>query len=205
MAFVTVPPRTHLRRYHSACVACAASANGAAAQVVRGVSRRQLLSRILAVGVATTCAQEAAAIERADAPPRLYDDAAEIGSENGLKYFDLSIGTGTQVGEGNTVLVHYTSRLAGLNGIRLDATRDGQGGGEPYRYTVGDNDGVPGFDQALRGMRVGGKRRVLCPPSLAYANPLQKPAVNDFFARRRLLSVINTSRDATVVFEYVSR
>lgn len=161
-----------------------------------GTSRRAALR-----GLAALCGSTALGTRAAERAPRLYESATEVTTAEGLRYFDLAVGEGAEVKEGATVILHYTSRLAGLNGIKLDSSRDGQGGGEPYRFVVGDNDAVPGFDRALRGMHVGGKRRVLCPPDLAYTSPAQKPAVREFFAKRRLLSVINTNRDATIVFE----
>ena len=133
--------------------------------------------------------------------PFLYSDRKEVTLENGMRYFDLSVGDGAEAVDGSTVLLHYTSRLGGLYGIRLDGTRDGSGAGDPIKYTLGDPNAVACFDRALHGMQVGTVRRVLCPPSVAYQTPDNVPAVREFFARRRLLSVLNTVRDSTIVFD----
>eukprot|EP00171_Calliarthron_tuberculosum_P016295 IDg16295t1 len=177
-----VPLRTRARR----CVrrdsvhACSSRANGGAqpASTEYAVATRRAALRLIA-GLCGASACGAYAAERALAP-RLYESATEVTTAEGLRYFDLAVGAGAEVAEGSTVLLHYTSRLGGLNGIKLDSSRDGQGGGEPYRFVVGDADAVPGFDRALRGMHVGGKRRVLCPPALAYSSPVQKPPVREF-------------------------
>lgn len=138
-------------------------------------------------------------------PDRRYEDAVNrvITTSSGLQYFDITAGTGAEAEEGSTVFVNYTSRLRGLNGIKIQSTYD-----EPntpaFIFRVGGADVVPGVNEAVRGMRVGGKRRAVLPPNIAYQNASMKPAVTEFFAKRRLLSVLNTNRDATIVFEYVS-
>jgi len=123
-------------------------------------------------------------------PDRRYEDEVKrvVTTPSGLQYFDLSEGSGTQAALGSTVFVYYTARLGGLYGIKIQSTYD-------------DQDVVPGVSEALTGMRVGGMRRAVLPPSVAYSSPDMKPAVTEFFARRRLLSVLETNRDATIVFE----
>lgn len=136
-------------------------------------------------------------------PDRLYEKevAQVVKTDSGLRYFDLAQGDGAEAREGSTVTVHYTSRLGGLYGIKLDSSFDHPGGGDPYRFVVGDPTVVPGFSEAVAGMRAGGKRRALLTPDLGYASPDKGPPVKDFFARRRLLSVLETNRDSTIVFE----
>ncbi|HYH85371.1 MAG TPA: FKBP-type peptidyl-prolyl cis-trans isomerase, partial [Pyrinomonadaceae bacterium] len=58
------------------------------------------------------------------------------------------------VKNGDHVRVHYTGRLA--NGQVFDSSRDG----EPLEFTVGAGEVIPGFDEALRGMRVGESKTV---------------------------------------------
>lgn len=139
-------------------------------------------------------------------PDRLYEKEVSkvVKTASGLRYFDLAQGGGAEARAGSSVSVHYTSRLGGLNGIKLDSSFDRPGGGEPYRFVVGDASVVPGFSEAVAGMRAGGKRRALLTPAIGYASPDKGPPVKEFFARRRLLSVIETSRDSTIVFEYVA-
>lgn len=135
-------------------------------------------------------------------PDRLYESSANkvVQTSSGLQYFDLLLGEGKEATDGDTVFVYYTSRLRGLNGIKIQSTYD-DSSTPPFIFKVGDKDVVPGVSEAVRGMKVGGKRRAVLPPQIAYASADMKPVVTEFFARRRLLSVLETSRDATIVFE----
>jgi FKBP-type peptidyl-prolyl cis-trans isomerase FkpA len=86
---------------------------------------------------------------------------------------DLVVGTGNQAAVGNTAVVHYTLWLfnaAGVEskGTRLQSSTDpGQG---PFSLVLGTRSVIPGFEQAVLGMRVGGRRRVYIPASLAYGS-----------------------------------
>lgn len=135
-------------------------------------------------------------------PDRLYETASNrvVTSASGLQYFDIAVGSGAAAEMGSTVFVYYTSRLRGLNGIKIESNLD-DASSAPFIFKVGAKDVVPGVNESLVGMRVGGKRRAVLPPSIAYSSPDMKPAVTEFFARRRLLSVLETNRDATIVFE----
>lgn len=137
-------------------------------------------------------------------PKRLFDKPEKeiVYTESGLQYFDLKTGSGSEAKDGSTVSVNYTTRLRGLNGIKVQSTFDDKSA-PPFVFRVGDPSVVPGVNEAIVGMRVGGFRRVVVPPNLAYQSPDMKPPVTEFFARRRLLSVLRTNRDATIVFEYV--
>ena len=63
---------------------------------------------------------------------------------------------------GDRVRVHYTGRLG--DGQEFDSSR----GGEPLEFTVGANEVIPGFDEAVRGLRVGDSRTVEIAPDDAY-------------------------------------
>jgi len=131
----------------------------------------------------------------------LYSGKNEEYLKDGIRILDITQGSGLEAKEGSSVSLHYTSRLAGLNGILLDSTRDGVGNGVPLSYKIGDANAVVGFDTAIRGMKSGGIRRVFIPEKLAYKSPNDIPTIKEFFAKRRLLSVLNTNRDASIVFE----
>lgn len=86
---------------------------------------------------------------------------------------DISIGTGTEAVNGARVQVNYTGWLysaaaADFKGSKFDASQPGK----PFTFVigaVGTNESViPGFGQGVTGMKVGGKRTVLIPSSLAY-------------------------------------
>lgn len=135
-------------------------------------------------------------------PDRLYEDAVQrvVTTKSGLQYFDLLPGTGEEAKQGSTVSIYYTSRLRGLYGIKITSTYDDPSAA-PLVLQIGSSKVVPGVSEALTGMKVGGKRRAVLPPNIAYKSANMIPAVTEFFAKRRLMSVLETNRDATIVFE----
>jgi len=85
------------------------------------------------------------------------------GSVRDLIIDDVEIGTGAVVTEGDTVTVHYVGTLP--SGEEFDNSRKR---GESFTFTVGDGQVIPGWEQGVEGMRVGGKRVLVIPPALAY-------------------------------------
>lgn len=90
---------------------------------------------------------------------------------SGLKYYDISVGTGPEAKEGSRVAVHFDAKWRGITFV---TSRQGIGvtGGTPLGFDVGAAPGaggtLKGLDVGVRGMRVGGQRRLLVPPNLAY-------------------------------------
>jgi peptidylprolyl isomerase len=82
---------------------------------------------------------------------------------SGLQYVIDRPGTGPQPRKGQKVSVHYTGWLP--NGTKFDSSRDR---GEPYEFAVGEGRVIKGWDEALSAMKVGEKRTLVIPPSLAY-------------------------------------
>ena len=76
---------------------------------------------------------------------------------------DLKAGTGAEAQTGSTVSVHYTGTLA--DGTKFDSSLDR---GAPFSFTVGQGYVIAGWDQGIPGMKVGGKRKLTIPGSLAY-------------------------------------
>jgi len=87
-----------------------------------------------------------------------------ITSPSGYKYIEERIGDGEQPESGEVVQIHYTVSLLS-SGTTLGTSRgdDDQGPGRPVTMAVGKHN-VPIWDEALVGMRIGGKRRMLLPP-----------------------------------------
>jgi FKBP-type peptidyl-prolyl cis-trans isomerase len=75
----------------------------------------------------------------------------------------LAPGTGPAARQGDKVAVHYTASLA--DGTQFASSRDKN---EPLVFTVGGRGIVKGMSQGVAGMKVGEKRRLVVPPSLAY-------------------------------------
>ncbi|HEX6090456.1 MAG TPA: FKBP-type peptidyl-prolyl cis-trans isomerase [Gemmatimonadales bacterium] len=80
----------------------------------------------------------------------------------GLRYQDLEKGTGAEATAGRSVAVHYTGWLA--DGREFDSSV----GGEPLVFPLGRGAVIDGWDEGVAGMRVGGKRKLVIPPALAY-------------------------------------
>lgn len=80
-----------------------------------------------------------------------------------LQIEEVEEGTGAQPVEGQIVLVHYTGRLA--DGTTFDSSYDR---GEPLEFVFGVGQVIPGWDMGLATMKVGGKRKLVIPPELAY-------------------------------------
>lgn len=78
--------------------------------------------------------------------------------ESGVLYREISPGTGPEVAMGDSVLVHYLGWLP--NGELVDSALVG--------VRVGSGDALPGIDAALVGMKVGGIRKLVLSPGLAY-------------------------------------
>ena len=78
---------------------------------------------------------------------------------------DLTVGTGAEATSGKTVVVQYGGWLysdtaADHKGKQFDANQ--------FSFIIGVSNIIKGFDQGVTGMKVGGTRRLIVPPSLAY-------------------------------------
>jgi len=84
---------------------------------------------------------------------------------------DLVVGTGAEATNGSRVSVTYTLWLYDAAGSASKGRQvDSNVGGNLLQFTVGSRQLIPGFEQAVLGMRVGGKRRAYLPASLAYGS-----------------------------------
>jgi peptidylprolyl isomerase len=95
------------------------------------------------------------------------DDATSPSDLPPLVVLDLEVGTGPAAEVGDSVAVHYVGRLT--DGTQFDSSYDSPTG-EPFRFLIGAGAVIPGWEQGVPGMRVGGKRRLTIPPHLAYGN-----------------------------------
>ncbi len=75
----------------------------------------------------------------------------------------INEGTGAMAGRHSKVGVHYTGRL--MDGTKFDSSLDR---GSPFEFTIDAGQVIPGWDMGVKGMKVGGKRRLIVPPELAY-------------------------------------
>jgi FKBP-type peptidyl-prolyl cis-trans isomerase FkpA len=84
---------------------------------------------------------------------------------------ELVVGTGATAVVGNSVSVHYTGMFT--NGTVFDSSV----GKAPIQFQLGSNQVISGFSQGIVGMKVGGKRRITIPPSLAYGSAGRPPTI----------------------------
>lgn len=99
----------------------------------------------------------------APAAPTKVEDAQYTTAPSGLKYYELAPGTGAAPAAGREVVVHYTGWLQ--DGTKFDSSLDR---GEPFSFRLGAGEVIPGWDEGLATMQVGGKRQLLIPPDLGY-------------------------------------
>jgi FKBP-type peptidyl-prolyl cis-trans isomerase len=88
-------------------------------------------------------------------------------TKSGLKYLDQKVGSGDVAMKGNSVSVHYTGWFytEGKRGAKFDSSLDRK---MPFEFKLGARQVIPGWDEGVEGMKVGGKRELIIPPDLGY-------------------------------------
>ncbi len=97
------------------------------------------------------------------APAPVAPVVQEVTTSSGLRYTDLLVGNGPLAEDGMRVAVHYTGWLT--DGTKFDSSLDR---GQPFTFQLGAGQVIRGWDEGVRGMRVGGKRKLVIPPELGY-------------------------------------
>ncbi len=123
-----------------------------------------VLATLLALAAcsAESPVSESLPIEQTTFAPALgVNLATSTKTAEGLYYRDLVVGTGAELTAGRTVSVFYQGSLA--NGSQFDAT-----GTAPYSFRLGVGQVIRGWDLGVAGMKVGGRRQLIIPPSLGY-------------------------------------
>ena len=110
---------------------------------------------LLVLGVAAAQDNKSAAKKEEAKPPKV------VTTPSGLKYQDLVEGKGESPKEGDTVAVNYTGWLLSLK--KFDSSN-----GNPFTFRLGKGEVIKGWDEGLLTMKVGGKRKLVIPPDLAY-------------------------------------
>ncbi|WP_116042866.1 FKBP-type peptidyl-prolyl cis-trans isomerase [Amycolatopsis palatopharyngis] len=83
-----------------------------------------------------------------------------------LQTVDLTVGDGAEAQAGHTVSVDYVG-VSFSTGEEFDASYNR---GQPLQFTLGAGHVIPGWDQGVQGMKVGGRRKLVIPPDLAYGD-----------------------------------
>lgn len=104
---------------------------------------------------------------RAGAPgePAAVDEADYVTTDSGLKYYDFVVGEGDEATAGKTVSVHYTGWL--LDGDKFDSSLDR---GQPFSFLLDGGQVIRGWDEGVKGMKIGGKRQLVIPADLGYGS-----------------------------------
>ena len=84
--------------------------------------------------------------------------------DNQLIIGELVVGEGMEARDFNKVVVNYTGTLE--DGSVFDSSS--KPGREPFTFTLGVGSVIKGWDQGVKGMKVGGKRKLTIPPELGY-------------------------------------
>tara|TARA_Y100000590_G_scaffold207439_1_gene234889 strand:+ start:274 stop:612 length:339 start_codon:yes stop_codon:yes gene_type:complete len=86
--------------------------------------------------------------------------------DNGLIIEDIVEGDGTEANDYNKVVVNYTGKLE--DGSVFDSSLNP--GREPFTFTLGVGSVIKGWDLGVKGMKVGGKRKLTIPADLGYGD-----------------------------------
>jgi peptidylprolyl isomerase len=90
-----------------------------------------------------------------------------------LETKDLIVGTGTEAKSGDSVTVNYVGVLYN-GGKEFDASWKRK---EPFTFTLGKGQVIPGWDQGIVGMKVGGRRELIIPAPLGYGAKGSPPSI----------------------------
>ena len=83
-----------------------------------------------------------------------------------LQIIDIAVGSGSEVGPGDNVRVHYVG-VAYSTGEEFDASYNR---GDPLEFRLGAGRVIAGWDTGVAGMKVGGRRQLTIPPHLGYGD-----------------------------------
>jgi peptidylprolyl isomerase len=135
------------------------------------MSLRSRLLLPLAAALAVACGSDSTSpsvptIEETTFAPSLGIDLTTFTKNaNGLYFKELVVGSGTLAQDGRQVGVRYKGQLPDATVFDENPTPK-----PVFSFLLGAGQVVPGFDQGVRGMRIGGKRQVIIPPALGYGS-----------------------------------
>ena len=132
------------------------------------IRHARLLVLWLASTIAPSCASSSAPASIAGtafSPELAVDTTTMTPIRGGGWYRDLQVGSGPEAMRGQTIGVYYIGMFP--NGTEFDVTRAPEA---PARIRLGSGQVIAGWDRGIPGMRVGGQRLLVLPPSLAYGS-----------------------------------
>lgn len=120
-------------------------------------------------GTADSNKEEAGSMADAESKP---GKSGIVTTDSGLKYEELKVGAGATPKQGDIVVVHYTGWLT--DGTKFDSSKDRS---TPFEFSLGRGEVIPGWDEGLSTMKVGGKRKLTVPPDLGYGDRGMPPVI----------------------------
>ncbi len=90
-----------------------------------------------------------------------------------LEVEEIEEGSGAEAKSGDEVTVQYVG-VNYKNGKEFDSSWSRN---EPFAFTLGAGEVIPGWDQGVEGMKIGGRRELIIPPELAYGEAGAPPAI----------------------------
>jgi peptidylprolyl isomerase len=157
-----MPPMRRLLLIIGACLALAIAGCGSDSSTTSSSSSEE-----------STAAKESASKEAATKKTKPKVTVPNGAPPKKLEAKDLEEGSGAIAKAGDAVTVNYV----GVNyktGKEFDASWDR---GEPFTFTLGAGEVIPGWDQGVEGMKVGGRRELIIPPELGYGSAGAPPAI----------------------------
>lgn len=132
---------------------------------LRGAMPKAIASTALVFSLALWGSAPAWAQTTSPTDPLWVQAATEtvVSLDSGLEYVELEVGQGAIAQKGQLALVHYVGTLE--DGEQFDSSWDRSW---PFDFVLGAGQVIPGWDQGVQGMRVGGRRKLIIPADLAY-------------------------------------
>jgi peptidylprolyl isomerase len=132
-----------------------------------GKSQGPILVLVVVIALALGAAGIALLIAK-----RMGQGSREVTTASGLKYTDLTVGTGATPKRGQIVTVHYIGTFT--DGKKFESSIDR---GAPADFRLGVGQLIRGWEEGIITMRVGGKRRLIIPANLAYGPAGRPPQI----------------------------
>lgn len=110
--------------------------------------------------------------EKKEPAPQQQKKSPKKTVQGGVVIEDLKVGSGPEAKSGKKIAVYYEGKLKS-NNKTFDSTKQGAG----FKFNLGRGDVIRAWDVGVAGMKVGGKRRIECPPSMAYGAKGSPPVI----------------------------